>query len=70
MKVRLGTIEVTDEERRAISHDSGMGTDRLATREEVRRFFIDMSQGELEAARARRFEYLEEIEEAAEVGVR
>ena len=62
MKVRLGTIEVTDEERRAISFESGEGEHRLATQEEVRRFFINMSQGELEAARARRFEYLEEIE--------
>ena len=44
MKVRLGTIEVTDEERRAIGRDEG----RLATREEVRLYFIMSAQGELE----------------------
>ena len=68
MKVRLGTIEVTDEDRRAISFESGEGPHRLATRGEVRLFFIHKAQAELEACRGWRIDYLQEIEEAAEVG--
>tara|TARA_R110002110_G_scaffold86265_1_gene225158 strand:+ start:6036 stop:6224 length:189 start_codon:yes stop_codon:yes gene_type:complete len=58
MRVRLGTIEVTDGERRVISLDGG----RLATREEVRLYFICSAQGELAAAVLDYLETLEELE--------
>lgn len=46
MKVRLGTIEIDDEERRAIR--AYYGQRGLATRADVRAFFIAMAEADLE----------------------
>ena len=46
MKVNLGTIEVTDVQRRAIRHR--YGKTGLATREEVRSMYTDLAQEDLQ----------------------
>ena len=46
MKVRLGTIEIDDEERRLLA--SYIGRKGLATREEVRSFYIQNAEANLE----------------------
>ena len=46
MKVALGTIEVTDVQRRAIRHR--YGKTGLATREEVRREYIHLVEADME----------------------
>tara|TARA_R110000824_G_scaffold117441_5_gene269428 strand:+ start:363 stop:551 length:189 start_codon:yes stop_codon:yes gene_type:complete len=62
MKVKLGTIEVTDLDRRAISLVWG----RLATRCEVRLYFLDAARSALEEVRQDYLDTREELEQGVE----